>query len=373
MRRILIATVVGDIHATAVAVALHRMGHEARLWFTADLPVQAAASLHLSGRAADAPVVALDLPGQAPDVGAVDSYWHRRCGDPVIDVPLIESDRAIAVRESQRMLTGVMDALSQAAFAVNPMRAARHAEDKLAQLRLAQHLGLTMPETLVSNAPERVRRFVGTHEAAGVIVKNFAPICWLAGDQAALNFTARLTSAMLPADDVLRLTPAIYQALVPKAYEVRVTCMGAERIAVALHSQQQAAAQMDWRGVAPGRLGVRRIEVPADVAARCDAFLARMDLRFGCFDFIVTPAGEWVFLELNQMGQFLWIEEVAPELPLLQMFCDLLVARDPAWRWRPGRRVLGYGDVLDEARGLLESAAQRHQRPATPPNVYTEA
>ena len=52
MQKILIATVVGDIHATAVAVALERMGHGPLLWYASDVPVQAAASIHLPATAA---------------------------------------------------------------------------------------------------------------------------------------------------------------------------------------------------------------------------------------------------------------------------------------------------------------------------------
>lgn len=376
MQRILIATVVGDIHATAVAVALERMGHRPLLWHASDVPVQAAASIHLpASTAAEATVdISLDLPTALFPPSGFDTYWHRRRGEPVVDdVPLLACDRDIAERESQRMVTGLMDALSQGTFAVNAMRAARIAEDKIAQLRLARRLGLQLPETLISNAPQRVRTFVRAHEQAGVIVKNFAPICWLSDGQAALNFTARLTTEMLPDDAVLRLTPAIYQVHVPKAYEVRVTCIGAERVAVALHSQQSAAAQLDWRGVSPRQLGVHRVDLPAEVDARCTAFLAAMDLRFGCFDFIVTPQGEWVFLEINQMGQFLWVEDATPEIPLLQMFCDFLVQRDPGFRYRHCGPVIGFADVVDEAESRLEIAAVVHRHPATPPYVYADA
>lgn len=377
MCRILIATVVGDIHATAVAVALRRMGHQPLLWYTSDLPVRAAASVEFGPHTDDGSQVPLiELPFEPHvdhEVRDIDAYWHRRRGEPIVDVPLHASDRAIAERESQRMVNGVMDALSQSVFSVNTLRAARLAEDKIAQLRLAQRLGMTLPQTLISNAPARVRRFVAAHERDGVIVKNFAPICWLSDRGAALNFTARLDGSMLPDDAVLRLTPAIYQAQVAKAYEVRLTCFGAERLAVALHSQHEAAARTDWRGVAPQRLRPERIAIPAHVAAHCDAFLAATDLRFGCFDFIVTPQGEWVFLEVNQMGQFLWIEEAAPELPLLQMFCDLLVARDPAFRFRAHGEPIGFADVIDEAVEMLKADAEMHQRPAVPPLVYAES
>jgi len=32
-------------------------------------------------------------------------------------------------------------------------------------------------------------------------------------------------------------------------------------------------------------------------------------LYYGTFDFIVNPDGEFVFLELNPKGQYLWLEE----------------------------------------------------------------
>ena len=36
--------------------------------------------------------------------------------------------------------------------------------------------------------------------------------------------------------------------------------------------------------------------------------LKEMKLNFGAFDFVVTPSGEYFFLECNPNGQWLWIE-----------------------------------------------------------------
>lgn len=37
------------------------------------------------------------------------------------------------------------------------------------------------------------------------------------------------------------------------------------------------------------------------------ALLRHADLLYGALDFIVTPNGEWIFLELNPNGQWAWI------------------------------------------------------------------
>ena len=70
------------------------------------------------------------------------------------------------------------------------------------------------------------------------------------------------------------------------------------------------------------------------MAEWCRALLRRLGLVFGCIDFIVTPEGEYVFLEVNQMGQFLWVELANPEFPLLQAFAEFLVSQDPEFRFR---------------------------------------
>ena len=35
-----------------------------------------------------------------------------------------------------------------------------------------------------------------------------------------------------------------------------------------------------------------------------------LEIYYGALDFIVDIDGNWVFLEVNSMGQFLWIEDL---------------------------------------------------------------
>jgi glutathione synthase/RimK-type ligase-like ATP-grasp enzyme len=36
----------------------------------------------------------------------------------------------------------------------------------------------------------------------------------------------------------------------------------------------------------------------------------RLQIEYGALDFVVQPDGAWIFLEVNAMGQFLWIEDL---------------------------------------------------------------
>jgi hypothetical protein len=51
--------------------------------------------------------------------------------------------------------------------------------------------------------------------------------------------------------------------------------------------------------------------------------MASFELNFASLDMIVTPEGEFVFLELNPNGQWLWLE-LELGLPLVASMADLL-------------------------------------------------
>ena len=63
--------------------------------------------------------------------------------------------------------------------------------------------------------------------------------------------------------------------------------------------------------------------MPDDIAGKCIRYLKLMRLKFGAFDFVVTPTGEYVFLECNPNGQWLWIE-LATEIKISEAKADFL-------------------------------------------------
>jgi hypothetical protein len=114
------------------------------------------------------------------------------------------------------------------------------------------------------------------------------------------------------------------------------------------------------------RLSMTALELPEEVAARCREMMRRLGLVFGCFDFIVTPAGDYVFLEVNEMGQFLWLEESLPATPLLQTFCEFLVSQDPNFRRTSSvRSEFSFPRCVATAKAIVEHDRQVHSAPDT--------
>lgn len=365
MTRVLIPTYRDDIHATVVGLALERLGHRALLWHGADFPTRQAATMTVSVeeemrwevRGED-----LALAGDEP----VDVVWNRRPSQPVLpaDLPIPEGDRYVARREAVAFDRALWPLVAPDAFWINPPAGRARANLKPWQLARARDVGLAIPPTLFSNDPERIRAFLARWPGE-TVYKPFVPTHWDRGEEGiAFFFTSPVGPDDLPEDEILRLSPGIFQRRVAKACELRVTYMGEHAVCARLLSQRRESSREDWRNAFAG-LDVEPAELPEEVDARCRRLMHELGIVFGCIDLIVTPAGEHVFLEVNEMGQFLWLDELCPEINTLAPFCQFLIQGRSDFSWRASAGDPRFLELRDEAlRVQREVDAVRHvERP----------
>jgi hypothetical protein len=341
--RILISTMFEDLHAYSVAAVLRDRGHEVTLLHHADFPARQAFALALD---ADAMSLALEGSGLAKlDPGSFDVVWNRRHTAPTPAAVVAEEDRRFVAREVREASRTLWKCAGPAAFWINPEAALPRAQNKAAQLIAARALGMPIPVTLIGNEPAAIRAFVTRHRGEA-IYKPFTTGDWMEQGQLHMLYTASVDADMLPADDLLQACPGIYQRRVPKQFEVRATFMGNSCAAIRIDSQQTRTGQLDWRRAQESEtLPASVIELPAGVRMQCRRLMQRLDIVFGCFDFIVTPEGEWVFLEVNEAGQFLFPEAWCPELPMLDMFAAFVESRDPDFAYAAPAQPVRFADV----------------------------
>ncbi|SDT39325.1 ATP-grasp ribosomal peptide maturase, SAV_5884 family [Streptomyces sp. TLI_053] len=255
------------------------------------------------------------------DPAAVRSVYYRRPTPAEFPPEVPEEARAVAAAEARRGFGGLLAALP-ARWLPPPGRAAE-AESKPLQLRVAAGCGLRVPRTLITNCPDRAREFA---ERIGgpVVYKPFAPVRWTVGGRSVAVY-----ASLLRPQDVghpsIATTAHLFQEWVPKAYEVRLTAVGRRLFAAEIHAGSEAA-RVDWRSDYDS-LDYRVCEPPAAVAAAVHRMLEQLGLPYGAFDFVVTPAGEWVFLEVNPNGQYGFVEQ-ATGLPVTAAICDYLEGTD---------------------------------------------
>lgn len=194
----------------------------------------------------------------------------------------------------------------------------RRAEVKALQLLKASEAGLKTPHTLISNDQTQVTTFVDALGDAECAIKPLVAL----GVSDAQGYRLPLTTILPPGHSLesVGAAPTIFQPYVEKAFELRCVVIGEKIFAAKIQSQAAEATRRDWRAGEPEQ---EPFALPEEIQASIRRLMASFGLNFASLDMIVTPAGEFVFLELNPNGQWLWLE-LELGLPLVASMADLL-------------------------------------------------
>ena len=107
--------------------------------------------------------------------------------------------------------------------------------------------------------------------------------------------------------DLVANSPQIIQNFVEKQCELRITIVGDQIFACAIDAQKSKLGKIDWRIYDTSNTSYTKFDLPVEIQEKCLKMLKCMDLSFGCIDMILTPGNEYIFLEINPNGQWLWI------------------------------------------------------------------
>ncbi len=181
---------------------------------------------------------------------------------------------------------------------------------KPVELELARQEGLTLPKTLITNDPERVRAFL---DAVPEVVYKPAfggSECRLVGEKELAHLAQ------------VRVSPVTFQECV-RGKSIRIMVVDGQVVsAVRLVSDY-----LDYRSdpaYSAGQTPYETVELPADLCAAAVRVVDRYGLYFSGIDFIETEAGEYVFLEANASPMYMDIEQRA-EHPITAEICAALL------------------------------------------------
>ena len=292
---VLIVSSLEDPHANAVMTALRARDAGVELLDLAEFPTRLSLSM---GFEEGAHRFALKRKGGGElDLAEISAVWWRRPQPFRLPASVTAPvSQRFAMSEARTAFAGLYKAMD--VLWVNDPVLDEAAHHKPWQLAVAQEVGLAIPATLMTSDREEALEFWQRH-GREVIYKQFRalPDAW--------RETRRLREEDLAFADAIDVTPVIFQRFVEAVADLRVAVIGEEIFAAAADTRG-GEYPVDFRF----NMGLKweAHALPAGVEDGLRRLMRRMGLEYGAIDLRLTPEGEYVFLEVNPAGQFLWIE-----------------------------------------------------------------
>lgn len=251
------------------------------------------------------------------------SIWYRR---PVFktggDNVQMQWQKDFSEGEERETWDGIWLTLRKRTFFLNHPFCNRIAGNKVFQLNLAKEIGFKIPDFIVTNNPIRVQEFVKKH---GKIIyktlhhpKKIGKI-----EDMHVFFTNIVEEKHLQNLQRVSITPCLFQSYIEKTYEVRITVVGNEIFSERILSQGSLKTMIDWRRE-PSDLQHEIEILPQDVSERCIKLVKTLNLSYGAIDMIFNEKLDYVFLEINPNGQWLWMEKILG-LPISKAIATILM------------------------------------------------
>lgn len=305
---VLIIAPPGDAHALVVAARIENLASEVLIWDSARLPSTDHLSLYI-GKDGDRSILLESSACGTIDLANVRSIWWRRSNAPTIPSTVQNAYMRWYCRsETDQLLRGVLSSLRVPIY--NEPDVEERASRKPFQLAVAAEVGFAIPQTIVTCSPDAASDFCETSISETIIKPFRAP----AGNPCG---TQSYQTGLLQEFSLLRNAPAIFQERIAPYRDVRVAAIGRRLFAAISQSEM-----LDWR--VDGTLTWAAHKLPVEIESMILAFMHKVGLTLGHFDFRLSNKGQYVFFEVNPSGQFLFLEIDDHQIEVTSALAELL-------------------------------------------------
>ncbi|PWN71850.1 grasp-with-spasm system ATP-grasp peptide maturase [Chryseobacterium phosphatilyticum] len=265
------------------------------------------------------------------DKGALDAkeikhFWYRRGGFnwntsftfPSEDITLKNLVFKIQnnFQNENEKMTDVLYSSFEKNKRINNFR--ENFTNKIHNLSEAHYAGLKIPETLITNNMDELVEFSSRYDS--IITKDI--------EFNTFHFTYQENQEVYIHQPVVKLSKkeiqdqssktaerefqhfSMYQQYTEKKYELRIFYLRGRFYTMAIFSQANEKTKTDFRNYDTERPN-RCIpyQLPQDIEEKLNLFMQNINLNCGSIDMIYTPEKEYVFLEVNPIGQFQWLSK----------------------------------------------------------------
>ncbi|WP_299453964.1 MvdC/MvdD family ATP grasp protein [uncultured Microscilla sp.] len=289
-----------------VTEALQSKGANVYRFNTNYYPTQIQLASHYINNTEQVKIISEDV---VHNLAKFDAVWYRRIRiGQELPEEMADEYKIPAIEESKTTFWGTLASWGIGKFVLDAVADIRRAENKQLQLKVANRLGLRIPATLITNSAQEVKAFA--HNYSAVISKmQYAFSIYDGTEDEYKVYSHKWQPEELEDMTGLEFSPMIFQEYVEKECEFRVAIVGEQIFCGKIPSQQSTEGQADWRKDGSLIDDIVPYDLPASIQLKLLHLMDYFGLNYGAVDLIKTPEGKFVFLEVNPVGEFSWLDQ----------------------------------------------------------------
>ncbi len=307
-----------DVHVHRLVNEFDQLGHPWAIFDPGDFPAKARFHASICDDTRQSALVLAD--GTWIALEECGSVWYRRPTRIVPRDDLPHMEQTFIHREANVGIWGWLRGLQ--AFWVNHPDAVRAAGQKPEQLQRAAAFGLAIPQSIVTNEPEAFQHFY--EDCRGNVIYKLMGYPWYTDKSEApiSAFTSLVPCEMLEEAHRVAATAHLFQEFLVKRCDIRVTIIGKDVFATEIHPLSEQT-QIDFRADY-SKLSYAPHTLPEHLCEKLLALTHSYHLAYASIDLLLTQDGRYIYLELNPLGQFGWLENCTG-IPLYRKLATLLI------------------------------------------------
>jgi glutathione synthase/RimK-type ligase-like ATP-grasp enzyme len=252
--------------------------------------------------------IGFNVRGNKLDASNITLVWLRNFKTDLIDVGKNKISHRFAFQQWDHALRILQQNLK--CKWINSPDATSKASDRMQQLSAAKALGFNIPATLITNDPESAISFYRSHNK-DIVLKALHHHGIEIKNKTYSMYTHRIKKQDLSKLDDLVYAPCILQERLDKRSELRITVVGKQIFTVEIDSQSTHAGRDDWHRSSLRDLPRKVTKLEKTLSRRCIELIHSLGLVYGTIDLVIDKNGRPVFLEVNPIGDWLWLPREA--------------------------------------------------------------
>lgn len=237
-----------------------------------------------------------------PLVRSVDFDNYKKNNYTEHEILLIESYQAFLKDELSAYTNGIFSLFSSKLW-IPEVQLSRGKLNKIDVLIKAKKIGLLIPETIITSSKDELINFCKKNDS--LITKPIFEVAPMIYKNTPTNmYTATVEMADIDSFPEL-FYPSLFQKKIDKSFEIRVFVYKKKIFSMAIFSQTDDQTKSDFRKYNLEKPN-RNIpfKLPDLIKDKLLKLMKKVKLNTGSIDMILTNNNEFIFLEINPVGQF---------------------------------------------------------------------